>query len=313
MICYSRRLAFFENHFGPIMPDHTFGGKHTELKLSVIEAYLKAYTTALRKAFSELWYIDAFAGTGSRAIVHPARPRTLFDEPPVPEKIERARGSAQIAIDVKPPFDFLVFVEKKLSFKRALDDLAAKYPNRRVQVIHEDANTAIRRLVKGNTWESERAVLLLDPYGMDVEWSTLKAIARTKAIDVWYFFSLSGFFRQATVRYSKLDDSKRNALNRILGTAAWEEELYPRRKMRTLDGTMEEVARRRTKTPKELEAYMKTRLETIFGKVLEPLKLPIGKGAQRYSLFLCISSDAPAAIKLATKIGDHILKLGRAS
>jgi hypothetical protein len=51
------------------MADHKFGGEHTELKISVIEAYLKAYTTALRRKFSELWCIDAFAGTGSRAIV----------------------------------------------------------------------------------------------------------------------------------------------------------------------------------------------------------------------------------------------------
>jgi hypothetical protein len=39
--------------------DHEFGGQHTELKLSIIEKYLQAYSSALRNKFSELWYIGA--------------------------------------------------------------------------------------------------------------------------------------------------------------------------------------------------------------------------------------------------------------
>jgi three-Cys-motif partner protein len=83
--------------------DHEFGGHHTELKLSVIGSYLSAYTKALRKIFKQLWYIDAFAGTGSRIVKHRALPATLFGGPPTPERIERLRGSAQIAIDTNPP------------------------------------------------------------------------------------------------------------------------------------------------------------------------------------------------------------------
>ncbi|WP_260694696.1 hypothetical protein [Rhizobium laguerreae] len=45
--------------------DHEFGGQHTEIKLELVEKYLKAYSTALRQKFNSLWYIDAFAGTGS--------------------------------------------------------------------------------------------------------------------------------------------------------------------------------------------------------------------------------------------------------
>ena len=48
--------------------DHEFGDQHTELKLSIVEKYLKFFTTALRGKFKELWYIDAFAGTGSRTV-----------------------------------------------------------------------------------------------------------------------------------------------------------------------------------------------------------------------------------------------------
>jgi three-Cys-motif partner protein len=74
-----------------------------KLKLSIVESYLKAFVTALTPHFRELWYIDAFAGTGSRTVRDEARDGDLFDAP-VPERVEQRRGSAQIAIDVNPPF-----------------------------------------------------------------------------------------------------------------------------------------------------------------------------------------------------------------
>src|SRR5262252_6488960 len=86
--------------------DHEFGSQDTDLKLSLVESYLQAFTTALTVKFSELWYIDAFAGTGERTVRVAARGGDLFDEA-VPESVERRRGSAKIAIDVKPPFDRL--------------------------------------------------------------------------------------------------------------------------------------------------------------------------------------------------------------
>jgi three-Cys-motif partner protein len=94
--------------------DHEFGDQHTELKLSIVEKYLRAFSTALRGKFDELWYIDAFAGTGSRTVRHELRPADLID-PAEPERIERRRGSASIAIDVVPPFDFIVFIELRWS------------------------------------------------------------------------------------------------------------------------------------------------------------------------------------------------------
>ena len=39
--------------------------------------------------------------------------------------------------------------------------------------------------------------MFLDPYGMEVEWKTLQAVAATRAIDVWFLFPLAGLYRQA--------------------------------------------------------------------------------------------------------------------
>ena len=46
-------------------------------------------------------------------------------------------------------------------------------------------------------WSLHRAVLFLDPYGMQVEWATIEAVAKTKAIDLWLLFPWH--WRQSTL------------------------------------------------------------------------------------------------------------------
>lgn len=45
---------------------HRFGGDWTTTKLRILQSYLRAYTTALKKQPFTKVYIDAFAGTGYR-------------------------------------------------------------------------------------------------------------------------------------------------------------------------------------------------------------------------------------------------------
>lgn len=292
--------------------DHEYGGQHTELKLSIIEKYLKAYTTALTGKFDELWYIDAFAGTGSRTVKYEEQPADVLG-PGEPQRIERRRGSARIAIDVQPRFDFIVFIEAKPSHVAALEDLAAKHLNRRIAVVKSDANEALKALIAANSWRATRAVLFLDPYGMEVEWSTLEKVAATKAIDVWFLFPLAGLYRQATRQLTDVDQHKRAALTRMFGSEAWEEELYPKTLRSDLFEGMLDGPRQRTANVAGLEAYAKSRLESLFSKVLKPMPLPLNKKPQLFSLFLCISNDEPKALALATRIGNHILKAGISS
>jgi three-Cys-motif partner protein len=184
--------------------DHEFGAQHTDLKLSIVESYLKAYTKALRFYFEQLWYIDAFAGTGSRTVRVVAREGDLIDAP-VPERVEQRRGSARIAIEIVPKFHRLISIDSKPAHCAALRDLAAQHPDREIAVVEGDANRAIQSEIAWDGWKYTRAVMFLDPYGMDVEWATLEAIADTEAIDVWFLFSLSGLYRQATRRIGDID------------------------------------------------------------------------------------------------------------
>jgi three-Cys-motif partner protein len=283
--------------------DHEFGGQHTELKLSIVESYLSAFTLALRPYFKNLWYVDAFAGTGTRTVRTERRGATLV-EMPIEEAVERRRGSAQIALDVRPEFDFLIFIEKNRNYVAALNDLAARNLQRKIVVAEEDANSALRSLLANNSWKDKRAVVFLDPYGMEVEWSTLAALAATQAIDVWFLFPLAGLFRQATRKLTDIDEHKRAALTRMFGSNSWEAELYPDGEP-DMFGMLPE--RRRDLDPRGLERYAQNRLSEIFAAVLKPLALPIDRSPQMFSLFLCIANRTPEAIGLATRIGNHLL------
>ncbi|TAX51891.1 three-Cys-motif partner protein TcmP [Rhizobium leguminosarum] len=152
--------------------DHEFGGQHTEIKLELVEKYLRTYSIALRQKFKSLWYIDAFAGTGSRTVRTKAKGGDLFDEP-VPEKVENRRGSAQIALDIEPKFDRLIFMDQKPAHCVALEGLKAANPERDIHVLQGDANRIIQENINRVNWSSRRAIMFLDPYGMEVAWETL--------------------------------------------------------------------------------------------------------------------------------------------
>lgn len=291
--------------------DHQFGGVSTDLKLSLVEGYLSAFTTALRPNFSKLWYIDAFAGTGERTVVIPGRAADMLG-PEVEERIERRRGSAKIAIDVVPHFDRLIFMDKRPRHCAALLELKASHPTREIDVIPGDANSAIVSVINEHEWSGTRAVMFLDPYGMTVEWRTLEAIRKTEAIDVWYLVSLAGLFRQATRNAEDLDESKRNALTRMIGTSDWQTDWYRRTRNTDLLGDVDEM-HARTAEVDDMEEYFGKRLRTLFPKVLPPIRLNDDRGIPQFALFFAISNPAPKAIGLATKIAGHILKSGRAS
>ena len=289
--------------------NHEFGSVSTDLKLEVMEEYLRTFTEVLHPQFKNLWYIDAYAGTGRRTVRRLARDADLVNEGTEEELIQR-RGSAQIAIDTDPPFTRLVFIDMKRSHYRALCELREQHQSSglKIDVLRQDANEAIRELIAGRNFVHTRVVMFLDPYGLSVTWDTLQLIARTQAIDVWDFVSLEGLFRQAAKDPAKITPKKRAAVTRMLGSPAWERDWYKeRRQVEDLFGMINEEAQRIADID-AIEAYVKKRLELLFPKVLPPLRLKNRGGVNAASLFFAISNSKPAAWGLAERIASSILK-----
>jgi three-Cys-motif partner protein len=298
--------------------EHFFGGDHTEAKLKCLREYLTAFSTALRdKDFARI-YIDAFAGTGTRAEVRAAFPIFGTEE----NTIVTTEGSAAIAMGTEPPFHHIALIEQDPTRASALKAFVTRDPPVPVRVRQGDANQIVKRICSTTAWRGRgtvgkgiRGVIFLDPYGMEVEWSTVEAIGATEALDCWYFFPLAGLYRNAPHDPVKLDPSKIAALNRVLGTDDWRTAWYemppPEQDIFT---DLFQRPERRVVDVDAIEAYVRARLSSVFkGAVLPPLRIRNASGAPLASLFFAISNPSPAAVGLASKIAGHILKRGISS
>jgi three-Cys-motif partner protein len=298
---------------------HRFGGDWTTAKLNVIAGYLRSYTTALKDKPSKehpfvKGYIDAFAGTGyrdarqddpkdtSQSLLLPdlaeAEPQALLD------------GSARLALKTQPRFDRYIFIERSPErcaqlelLKQEFTDLAAD-----IRIRPGDANTEIQALcAKEKDWSSHRAVLFLDPYGMQVDWSTIEAIARTKAIDLWVLFPLGIGVNRLLTKSGDIPETWRRRLNLLLGTEDWYEEFYRFESTPTLfGGAVERVVKASTET---IGRYFNNRLRSIFADVAaEPRVLRNSANSPLY--LLCFAAGNPRGAPIALKIANHLLKKG---
>jgi three-Cys-motif partner protein len=285
-----------------------FGGPWSLPKLDIVEKYFHFFNTALKRKPFERVYIDAFAGSGAFRYIVNAPKNTLFG--PYDASKDVHAGSAHRALHASPPFDRIILIEQKKSLVASLQALIDKSGHPAARVKRGDANDVLRKLCRPSNWQKRRGIIFLDPFGMNVEWSTLKLISETKALDVWFLFSLAGMVRNLPRRASRLDAGKRAAVTRVLGTKKWFDEFYkvPTTPKWTLLGTSAPPARaRRTANLNQIEAYVLQRLRTIFPHVEPPKRLKTRKNRSLFSLFFAVSNPSPAAITLAQKGAAHIL------
>jgi three-Cys-motif partner protein len=297
---------------------HRFGGAWTEIKLDAVRYYLGFYTRVLKdqptpqKPF-ELWYIDAFAGSGSRRIDRATG--GLFEGEPLGEETVDLAGSVMHALDVSPPFKRLVFIEENRDRFGRLQEIALASPNRSITPVRGDANAELRKIFGGRPWSqqrdgrgSHRAIVFLDPFGMAVEWETLKLLAETGAVDVWYLFPTGAVNRQLANDLAKVDQSKQRALDRAFGSTSWREDIYTANTARGLFDQVVVTTASKTFTVNQIERYAQDRLKTIFGYVSDPLPLLNDRNAKIFSLFCLSNSSNPKALALIRKGVKDVLK-----
>jgi three-Cys-motif partner protein len=275
--------------------EHSFGGTWTSIKLEALEKYLKAFNIALSKQSFIRIYIDAFAGTG-RCDIKVGGVKISVD------------GSARIALSITPGFHKYCFIEMDKKKAGALKSLHKEYPDKTIEIIQDNANIALKKSCTSYNWRNARGVLFLDPYGLQVEWSTLKCIAGTKSIDVWYLFPLSGLYRQMAKNANALDADKENAITRILGTDEWKQRFYKPQRQSDLFG--HDNGDEREANPQEIVGFVSERLRTLFPRVSEPKILYMNgdRGAPLFALYFAVSNPEHKAIGRAIGIANHILK-----
>lgn len=290
-----------------------FGNKDTAKKQGVVVSYLAAYLRVMSKWPFHLSYIDAFAGCGARVDAAESKtmqPGFMFDAPASEPKV----GTALEALRLKPGFHRYVFGDLNRRHLKALgdriDELRAfgeDLPETRI--LRADANELVQHEC---AWLAghhlRRAVMFLDPYGMQVEWRTLQAIASCPKIDLWLLLP-TGI-----------------AVNRIL---PWKRAQHPRwaERMDTFYGSVEwrdaflttgrdilgVEHQARSSDLNGIVRFTMDRLTTLFGSGLYPHALPLRSGRhQSYHLVFANSSKDENVRRIAHNIAGHLMRKAQA-
>jgi len=287
--------------------DQIFGGDWTTDKLERVKKYLQAYVRIMNKYKFYFMYIDAFAGTGYVELKEKQVDKIdslLFDLAEA-EPQRFIQGSAQVALQVKPSFSKYVLIEKSSKRCCELEKLRNSYSHlaERIVIINQEANEVIQDICSRTDWRGTRAVLFLDPYGMQVRWNTIEAIAQTKAIDLWLLFPLGVAVNRMLKNDGKINELWAQKLDTIFGTREWYKEFYKTTVNIGLFGDI--LTTEKIVTIKDIGDYFIKRLKTIFAGVADN-PLPFYNSKNNPLFLLCFAAGnakgAPTAIKIAQDI-----------
>lgn len=289
------------------MMTHRFGGSWTERKLDALRAYLVQYQVIFTKNPSatklKTIYVDAFAGTGERDTGDDPRQASLFgyDE----DTRGYQEGSVRVALSLKNKFHQYIFIDNKPKHASALQELVkTEFPalDDRCKIMREDANHWLQNWCRTEDWNTQRAVAFLDPYGMNVEWTTIEAIADTKAIDLWVLFPFAIGANRMMPKDASPDSTWARKLTLIFGTEEWKSRFYREDRQTDLLGdTRDSVIK--IAGVDDILTFFLDRLRGVFAGVVErPLILDNSKHTPMYALCFAAGNPrgAPTAVRIAT-------------
>ena len=274
---------------------HRFGGPWTEQKLECVSAYLQEYTKIMNNYNFHFAYIDAFAGMGHREL-------KSKDDIAIQRFLS---GSARRALEVKPPFKEYVFIEENKNSFAELRKLRGEFPNCNIKCINRDANGYLTDFCRERNWRTNRALVFLDPYGMQVEWETIESIAKTQAIDLWILFPIGMGVNRKLRNDGEIGPSERQKLNLLFGGPHWFDEFYQMNPQLSLFNEGDDLEKKDNIFTAIERAFM-ARLQSVFTKVADnPLPLRNSKNSLMYQLYF--ASGNPKGASTAVKIAQYIL------
>lgn len=299
-----------------------FGGTWSESKLDCVERYVAAYLRVMQKQSRyALHYVDAFAGEGRQTLRTAASASVAAtelwsffgDESERVDTEEFLIGSAIRALIASSKstrsFDRFVFMDVDEPSCRELESIVSSYfPELQptVTVVCGDANDALDQYTANTDWAKTRSVVFLDPYGLEVRWSTIQRLAGTGACDVWYLFPLGGVMRMMT-NSGQVRDAWRSRLDKVFGTSDWYGEFYRSSRQRSLLDSDEDCPVKDAST-EHVVKYIRERLQVAFPAVSNAGILRNSKGAPLFALVMGVSSHSSAAQSAAIRIANHIVK-----
>jgi three-Cys-motif partner protein len=167
--------------------------------------------------------------------------------------------------------------------------------------VHQgSAETEINALLQGDLGRPNfRTVVFLDPFGMQIPWTTIERLAATKQIEVMINFTLGMAIQRLLVRSGDINPAWRASLDRFFGTPEWWEQAYE-------EGTdlFGPKTRKLRDSGQRLLEWYRGRLRAAFGHVSAARLIRNTRGGHLY--YLIWAGPHPKGLKGA----DYILKKG---
>lgn len=200
----------------------------TRDKLGILTSYLAAYGRACKSAPRGFYFTDAMAGSG---FCH------------IEETDEYLLGSTLIALRSEPPFRRCLSLELSGSNAEALRRRTEGEGGRSI-VLQGDCNRALEAAMDEHIPRNVPHFVLLDPEGAELEWQTIRAVARhrlgPRKAEILILFPTEGMNRMLPVE-SEIALHNEMRLNQLFPPDAKWREVWQRR----LDGVISPADARR--------------------------------------------------------------------
>lgn len=270
-----------------------------------VDAYLTIMEAHKNKYGWKTLYFDGFAGSGDLNRKG-NKPELTDSSPSLDLGIEEGeskvyKGAAERVLSLKKKFDYYYFIDlDDESLKRLQEKLQPFDMGYRLQFRQGDANQWIKELAAAlNKDKKLKALVLLDPFGMQINWESIELLKDT-ASDVWILVP-SG------VIINRLLDKKGQLINisklcSFFGMTEEEirKEFYSENVNTTLFGEETRVQKKPDPIRNITDLYVK-RLAEIWKHVTkEPLVM---KNTKNVAIFhFVFASNKPAGLKIAKDI-----------
>jgi three-Cys-motif partner protein len=260
-------------------------GYWSELKLEIVEKYGAAYTTAFRNARNlGKYYIDGFSGAG----IHVSK-RTK----------EPVEGSPARALKVSPPFDGFYFIDMDADKTAYLQKLCEGRSD--VHIHTGDSNAYLTRelLPTIQFKKFNRALCLLDPYGLHLDWEVMRQAGQSRAIDLFLNFPVMDMNRNAIWRNSeRVPQEGVERMTRFWGDDSWKRVAYVESAQQNFFSAPDLIKQDND----AIAAAFQARLKNAGGFTFVPEPLAMKNSANAVVYYLFFASQKPVAQKIIEDI-----------
>jgi three-Cys-motif partner protein len=253
-------------------------GAWSVLKHDIIEKYGSAYTTAFNRRGLNLkkYYIDGFSGAGMHVVKQTG---------------EQVEGSPARALKITPPFDGFYFIDMNKNKTDYLQTLCAGRTN--VEIHTGDTNPYLKGLLPTIKFDDyKRALCLLDPYGLHLDWEVIELAGQSGTVDMFLNFPIMDMNRNAIWREpEKASAADLGRMNRFWGDETWRDVAYVESKQQSLlfEPDMEK------QTNDVIAAAFRERLIKVAGFKYVPQPLPMKNSNNATLYYLFFGSAKPVA------------------